>query len=505
MIGAGFQSLTSVLVGAPNEAYTEQIKNIMRQRLTQASQSKISTAVSKWWLPFRLQHNLPSFIPPGSSSRGGEMAAFTISIVAEGRKYGTMQGYIWGIQEFHKHHLGSHADPLDGVADWSTFMHALMVQTWVDTKVESHRMVPFKIFLDTMLALNQSSRADVALGLMMLIMLFTMCRSQTPLPKAKNGFDPSMHFRRKDVKTMLVNGVTIVVVAMGIVKNSTRKERANRTLCEKRDKPIGRATGVLDVLHWYYLYVSMSSWDNDNMPFFYDEIGSVLTYVYMLDYLRLCMMRRYAWQIVKLFGFHGLRVLGFNLTRAGNGEEVAVLIGEWRSTTGWQPYSRENLLKVMAAAQRGVVYAAGNALAAMPLDSLPVPDSAQRPQPDPSRFTAFQETPSPPPEPPFPPPADPSPPSVSPPPPHPRCSVPIDTTGYPPDVVVVDSIKAGGSRYRKWKWRGRVYYTLRALRAAYQDWQRQQELQAPEFFTSLQQYGYKLLDWEPHLPESTSD
>ena len=90
-------------------------------------------------------------------------------------------------------------------------------------------------------------------------------------------------------------------------------------------------------------------------------------------------------------------------------------------------------------------------------------------------------------------------------PPHPRCSVPIDTTGYPPDVVVVDSIKAGGSRYRKWKWRGRVYYTLRALRAAYQDWQRQQELQATEFFTSLQQYGYKLLDWEPHLPESTSD
>ena len=78
-------------------------------------------------------------------------------------------------------------------------------------------------------------------------------------------------------------------------------------------------------------------------------------------------------------------------------------------------------------------------------------------------------------------------------------------SGYPPDVVVVDSIKAGGSRYRKWKWRGRVYYTLRALRAAYQDWQRQQELQATEFFTSLQQYGYKLLDWEPHLPESTSD
>jgi hypothetical protein len=268
---------------------------------------------------------------------------------------------------------------------------------------------------------------------------------------------------------MVVNGVTIVVVAMGIVKNSTRKERANRNLCEKRDKPIGRATGVLDILHWFNLYVSMSLWADEDMPFFYDEIGSVLTYVYMLDYMRLCMMRKYAWEVIKFLGFHGLRVLGFNLTRAGNGEEVAVLIGEWRSNTGWQPYSREDLQKVMAAAQRGVMYAAANALAAMPLDSLPVPDSAQRPQPDPGRFTAFQATPSPPPPPPAPPLRDPSPP---PPPPPPPCSAPIDTTGYPPDVIVVNTIKAGGARYRKWQWRGRNYYTLHALRAAYQDWQR---------------------------------
>ena len=35
--------------------------------------------------------------------------------------------------------------------------------------------------------------------------------------------------------------------------------------------------------------------------------------------------------------------------------------------------------------------------------------------------------------------------------------------------------------------------------------QRQQAERATELFTSLQQFGYKLVVWEPHLPESTSD
>ena len=161
--GANFHSPTSVLQGAPTQNYTDQIKQIMMERLAKTSRSKIHTAVSKHWLPYREQYNLPVFVPPGSASRGGEMATFAI-ILAGKLSYGTVQGYIWSITEFHKQQLGVHGNPLDGVADWSRFMNALMVQTWVDTKVESHVMVPFPVLLRTLLSINQKIQTRGRLG-----------------------------------------------------------------------------------------------------------------------------------------------------------------------------------------------------------------------------------------------------------------------------------------------------------------------------------------------------
>ena len=62
-------------------------------------------------------------------------------------KYGTAQGYIWAIAEYHIQHWGIAGDPLDNVADWSRFMSAMEVQTWVDTSVEPRQMVPFMLLV----------------------------------------------------------------------------------------------------------------------------------------------------------------------------------------------------------------------------------------------------------------------------------------------------------------------------------------------------------------------
>ena len=119
------------------------------------------------------------------------MASFALYLARKGLKYATIQGYIWACCEYHIQHGGISMDPLDNVQDWSRFMHALEVQTWVDSTVEPHEMVPFQLFVRTLSMLDIMSHADVLLGIILVFMYHTMSRSETPVPKTRNG--PPMH------------------------------------------------------------------------------------------------------------------------------------------------------------------------------------------------------------------------------------------------------------------------------------------------------------------------
>ena len=82
------------------------------------------------------------------------MASFALYMARAGLKYGTLQGYVWAICEYHIQLGGIVADPLDNVQDWARFMSALEVQSWVDSSVEPHEMVPFQLFVRTLRALD---------------------------------------------------------------------------------------------------------------------------------------------------------------------------------------------------------------------------------------------------------------------------------------------------------------------------------------------------------------
>ena len=285
---------------------------------------------------------------------------------------------------------------------------------------------------------------------------------------------------------------------MGIVKNSTKKARANRSLNEKRWKSVGNATGVLSILYWYNLYVGMSSWDSDKDPFFYDVDGTILTYPFMLDLMRACMLKNFEWDIVKLYGFHGLRVLGFNMQRAAHGEEVAALIGEWRSKA-WVTYSRDELAEVLRTAQAGVNYAARHSLSGMPLDDQPVPPSALRDRPPPDILDVPES------------PVGASPPRVSPPAPAEQVPLPSRKDHQqiasldPPDFQRVTR-KAPSKSYTVWVWRDVTYYTIKAMRAAYRSWLSERaEASRTEFFKQLASFGYTLLDCGASIPAFTRD
>jgi hypothetical protein len=99
MNGAGFHSLTSVLIGAPNEAYTEQIKNIMRQRLTQASQSKNFYSSQQMVAAFQVTTQLAKFHSSGLFVQGWRNGSLCHQHRGCGQK-------VWYYARLHMGHSG---------------------------------------------------------------------------------------------------------------------------------------------------------------------------------------------------------------------------------------------------------------------------------------------------------------------------------------------------------------------------------------------------------------
>ena len=366
--GAGtFHMAASVYTGAINSDYERQIKAIFTSRLDKSA-SKISTAWTKWWLPHRRLHGLPDFIKPGDPNRGGEMASFMLSQANSPRpnKFSTMQGYAWGVCAKHMNEGGAGCNPLDAVADWSKFMAALEVQSFVDSTVEPRLMIPFNVLSQTLLLLDPKNRLDAALGCIMCMCFYTMSRSESPLPKSVGTFSQEKHIRRKDARLLFGQ---YVEWGLGEIKQDSTNKRSRKDP-DKRDwKPCGECSGVLSMRYWFDVYVNQSEWDCDTMPFFYGVDGKCLTYPFMLNYMRVCMARvdGISLEMASRYGFHGLRVLGYNCWRAAAGEDVAVLQGGWGSNAH-RTYAREELVKILEMAQKGVCYAAQHALIPMPLD-----------------------------------------------------------------------------------------------------------------------------------------
>jgi hypothetical protein len=401
-------------------------------------------------------------------------------------KYGTAMGYVSGVVDWHKEMLGGLGSPLAGVIDWSRFTTACMVQSFVDASVESHLMVPFSLLTQTLLVLDRNNRCDVTLGLMMLMMYYTMSRSETPLPKTLQGFDPMVHLRRRDVR-LGSQGNNYMEWGLGRIKNSTSKEKASKDPNIRHWKPVGFCTGILDIKYWLDLYMASSTWKSMEDPFFYDGgTGQILTYPYMLNYMRSAMARvpGMSWDSAKVYGFHGLRVLGFNCARAAAGEDVAILQGGWHSQA-WTAYTREQLLAIIRSAQAGANYAASEGLPPMPMDHLPVhpgalpPDSARMPQ---AAGTSTHSEPGP---------AGSGPQGANPDPTS-EAESSESEDGVPKSVVLSRRTTPKGRTYNIWTWRGTSYDSLKRLKAAYQ------LSKARKFFDTLATYGYTCLGRHPN-------
>ena len=127
-----FHPPASVYKGAVNEEYASAIKDCQAQRFSVSSNSTIKTAV-RHWEPFAIEHGLELLVENGDPNRGGIMASFALYLAKKKLAYGTIQGYIWGLEQHHINN-GKHS-PLDNVQDWARWMRSLDVQIYTPARV----------------------------------------------------------------------------------------------------------------------------------------------------------------------------------------------------------------------------------------------------------------------------------------------------------------------------------------------------------------------------------
>ena len=356
-----FHPPASVYRGAVNEEYASAIKDCQAQRFSVSSNSTIKTAVSHWE-PFAIEHGLELLVENGDPNRGGIMASFALYLARKKLAYGTIQGYIWGLEQHHINN-GKHS-PLDNVQDWARWMRSLEVQIYTPT--EETEMVPFLLLTRSLLQVDRTLFSEVRTACAMVMLFFTMSRSEYPVPKTHNGqynFDPDQHCRMRDVRTC--NGY--VEWAFGKIKQDQLQKRVRGG--EREWKPVGNASGIMSMAFWLDLYLSLKPINNDpDSPFFVRADGKPLLYHDLLTDMRalFCKVPGITEAVANRLGLHGLRVLGYNAGRAAMGEDIAALQGGWFSNCH-QTYGRDTLNKILDMAGAMAKMAAEKALPSLPL------------------------------------------------------------------------------------------------------------------------------------------
>mmetsp|Transcript_19378 Transcript_19378/g.32393 ORF Transcript_19378/g.32393 Transcript_19378/m.32393 type:complete len:284 (+) Transcript_19378:63-914(+) len=208
---------------------------------------------------------------------------------------------------------------------------------------------------------------------MFLMLYYTHSRSEYPLPKTRNGqgaFDPKYHTRKADFRS----SQGYAEWGLGGTKADRLGKRGVAGEDHREWRPVGHATGIMNMLAWVALYDSLcpdSFWPTPDSPYFVDANGLAILYPAALSFLRTLLARvpGMTMETAMAYGLHGLRVLGYNCHKAANGEDVAALQGGWGSSCH-RRYSREVLATILSFAQKGALYASRQALPPMPLDDL---------------------------------------------------------------------------------------------------------------------------------------
>ena len=245
----------------------------------------------------------------------------------------TISKYLWGVRTWSRLHR--QLDPAYGVVEWSDMTTAASIVTWVGS--EPRRAVPIAMIRSALALVDRSNFAEVQLALLMLILLFTFARSETPCPKSRAGaesFDELKHLMVEDVHPTSIDGRRALGVRLKAIKQDPRLQRPEALGGFGDWIQIGALPDdpLCDVFVWLGRVCEFHGRPRPRTdPFFVCAAGSSqpLLYREALAGLR-GLLGRVPGCDASLYGLHSLRVEGYDRARKGpEGADLAGAHGGW--------------------------------------------------------------------------------------------------------------------------------------------------------------------------------
>ena len=343
---------TSIWDGLPFDV-EGRVEEIMDNHLAPSSREKMMVGYRRW-AAYCEARAWPTLLKTGDSSRGGKLAAWVTSMVDETELvYASISTYVWGVRAWMV--LQHQADPILGCMFWREFMLGVAVLTAVPG--EPRQRFPFEDLEAILRALDDKKLVDCNLALILLVLIFTFSRTECPCPKTWSGrhdFDERKHWTVGDFKLLRgPDGHWVLWVRFKMIKQDTRMERPSASQQPEwlpfdppsdglgRDwVPIGDVDDPLfSVARWYMAFVRAVGRERGPGESFFLSEDATRPYTYA------CLMSDLH-RMQGLLGLargtpHGLRVEGYNRSKAGNGLELTVAHGGWsKESSGHARYER---------------------------------------------------------------------------------------------------------------------------------------------------------------------
>ena len=349
--------------------HVARLDQLMDNRLSASSMRTVSRAVDI----FRVvadRHGWGLVIATDEQHRGAMMVTFVLHLLDEYPElvWDSISSYCWGYRTYCK--LNHQADPIQGVMGWYDFMKSIKVLSWVPH--EPRRAIPLSLIREMLTKVDPDVFWHVRFALFMLVLLFMYSRTECPAPKHHTGpeaFDAKKHWQVRDLTIRIFEFGAALTVRFKAIKQDPRIERREASA---PGNPLGEAGDAHDggsdwaivgdipqskfsVFKWFRHYLAFFPMGRDpKAPFFVAADSATeyasphpnphRAYTYTQASLDLQAFLTMVGCTTR-FGLHGLRVEGYNLSKAAVGEELTVAHGGWRSTAHMR-YSRFSLSAV---------------------------------------------------------------------------------------------------------------------------------------------------------------
>ena len=275
------------------------------------------------------------------------MVAFSLYLMDETELvYASIDTYIWGVRNFMK--LQFQLDPVKGIPYWDEWMQSVKVLSYVPA--EPRQPVPLEVIKRIVADADPTSFEDVQFVNFMIDLLLSFSRSECPCPKTFEGrdnFDPERHWGVRDFDIRVMEGKRVLCIRFRAIKQDRRVQRPEAAgdgdwcyLCEVPGSDLCPVEWAMKLQSFY------TARRDPKSPYFVAR-DMVRAYTYgaaSVDFKD--RQRRVGVPEDELTGLHGLRVTGYNETKRGLGEDLAVAHGLWKSTAH-KRYDRFKIAQVL--------------------------------------------------------------------------------------------------------------------------------------------------------------